>query len=922
MPLKIKVGGGGMRGSSKQSSQAKKVAPPVIPGGEMSRNNNSRPPANQPPPTAKADCCDSGMYITLPNGSCTSSPVHPYSNSSSYALYSGHQHVAQVYRGSQVSSCLSGANLGPLSYSQPNSPREPNDEGGFSPYQIHPPTYQQQTSIEDQGIDVQSPGRDSPGSSGSSSGSGCRHSITSLDSGRASSSAYDGRCSHVFLAGTNQHRLSAHSYESSTSLRQSYHSSSSSLGSMDRLDEHTPTTPSYSTPAQQINVSKLLRDGVPEAEVLRRWLCEQRFEEYFHLFVQSGYDMPTISRMTPEDLTAIGITNPSHRKKLKVEIGKLNISDGLPDYIPNSLDEWLRLLRLDEYSVCLQQQGYNKVNDVIGIAWEDLEEIGIQRLGHQKKMMLAIKRLKDIQSGIKRFSSSTNNNESSLAHHRTPIEVKCQVLSPPSSAGAVIAVTPPFQPYVEAGSALNGYASNVNSPSHLIYKPDIVAIQVRHPSGAKSLENLEENGGNVSGNVAHRHQTFLQPVEMQQQQQQQQQHRWTVQGPGMSSCDVGAMWRRGSFDDGDITPTNESYVEVEGGGTLPRPKVSIKPRPVAKIMAKTRATITSGSTECDIITSSTRDDVMECKSAVNDVVTVAEVHNSPRRSLPASPLMASSASFRKKVPPPTPPKRTNSMCEKQRTSSAEFTADEQLFASCVKSIASKFGLRSGSSEWGSASLSVPSSNAIVEGGINKLNEVPLSSPSDEGSDLSMEINEEIPDRTPPSPAPGSPVHHRQQQQQQRLQSKEGVGTASFLSKRNNESITSFESVASSSSSNSSSSSSGDGTGNGSNTLPFANENVGTIKIKSNQGLSRATSVPQAVPARSAPATPKRRSSLKGGLGCDFTPPTADPADQEAEQLRICTAEGASGDVLTDIDNMLANLSSELDAMLTNQLETD
>ncbi|GAB6020455.1 hypothetical protein CHUAL_003147 [Chamberlinius hualienensis] len=812
MPLKIKVGGGGMRGSGKQSSQAKKVAPPVVPAGEMSRN---RPSANQQAdptttpttnPVSRTDCCDSGMYITLPNGSCTSSPVHPYSNSSSYALYSGHQHVAQAYRGGQVSSCLStGASLGPLSYSQPNSPREPNDEGGFSPYQtytVHPPTYHQQTSIEDQGIDVQSPGRDSPGSSGSSSGSGCRHSITSLDSGRASSSAYDGRCGHVFLAGTNQHRLSAHSYESSTSLRQSYHSSSSSLGSMDRLDEHTPSTPGYSSPAQQINVSKLLRDGLPEAEVLRRWLCEQRFEEYFHLFIQSGYDMPTISRMTPEDLTAIGITNPSHRKKLKVEIGKLNISDGLPDYIPNSLDEWLRLLRLEEYSTCLQQQGYNKVNDVIGIAWEDLEEIGIQRLGHQKKMMLAIKRLKDIQSGVKRFSSSTNNSDVVLTHHRAPIEVKCQVISPPqpapastgSSGGAAVGVTSPFQPYVEASSVINGYVSNVNSPSHLIYKPDIVAIQIRHPSGAKSLENLEENGGGVS----------------------------------------------------------------------------IKPRPVAKIMAKTRATITSGSSnDCDIISTSTLDDVIDCKSAVNDVVTVAEVHNSPRRSLPASPLMTSSASFRKKVPPPPPPKRTNSICEresgKQRTSAAEFTADEQLFASCVKSIASKFGLKNSSSEWGNPTANIGSSNTTDSGG-HQLNEVPLSSPSDEGSDLSIEISEEVPDRTPPSPAPGSPVHHRQlrqqqqQQHHQRHQNKDG-------------------------------------------------------------SLSRAASVTQGVAVRSAPATPNRRSSLKGGIGCDFTS-TSNSSAQEAELNRNCPVGGASGDVLTDIDNMLANLSSELDAMLTNQLETD
>ena len=39
-------------------------------------------------------------------------------------------------------------------------------------------------------------------------------------------------------------------------------------------------------------------------------------------------------RMTPEDLTAIGIKNPAHRKKLKSEISKLNISDGIPSHIP------------------------------------------------------------------------------------------------------------------------------------------------------------------------------------------------------------------------------------------------------------------------------------------------------------------------------------------------------------------------------------------------------------------------------------------------------------------------------------------------------------------------------------------------------------------------------------------------------------
>lgn len=47
-----------------------------------------------------------------------------------------------------------------------------------------------------------------------------------------------------------------------------------------------------------------------------------------------------------------------------------------------------------------------------------------------------------------------------------------------------------------------------------------------------------------------------------------------------------AGWRR-SYDDGDITPTNESILVPmhEGGGTLPRPKGLVRPRPIAKIPA-------------------------------------------------------------------------------------------------------------------------------------------------------------------------------------------------------------------------------------------------------------------------------------------------------------------------------------------------
>ena len=68
--------------------------------------------------------------------------------------------------------------------------------------------------------------------------------------------------------------------------------------------------------------------------------------------------------MTPEDLTAIGIQNPGHRKRLKAEISKLHIGDGLPNHIPDSVEEWLHLVRLQDYQGVLRQQGYTTLNQV------------------------------------------------------------------------------------------------------------------------------------------------------------------------------------------------------------------------------------------------------------------------------------------------------------------------------------------------------------------------------------------------------------------------------------------------------------------------------------------------------------------------------------------------------------------------------
>ena len=44
--------------------------------------------------------------------------------------------------------------------------------------------------------------------------------------------------------------------------------------------------------------------------------------------------------MTPEDLTSVGIQNPDHRKRLRAEISKLSISDGVPDQPGLTLEGW------------------------------------------------------------------------------------------------------------------------------------------------------------------------------------------------------------------------------------------------------------------------------------------------------------------------------------------------------------------------------------------------------------------------------------------------------------------------------------------------------------------------------------------------------------------------------------------------------
>jgi hypothetical protein len=444
------------------------------------------------------------------------------------------------------------------------------------------------------------------GGSGLSSSSGASSGIGSMHNG-AIASATGGNV-HVGAPLTSLplgHRLS---YESSaSSSRHSYHSSSSSLGSLDKLLEDSDST---------LNVLDMFQKGCSDQEVLAAWLSELRFEEYINNFIHAGYDMPTITRMTPEDLTAIGVTKPGHRKRLKAEISRLNIGDGIPDYKPSDLIEWLTLLRLEGYYESLSQQGYSTVDDMLQLTWEDLEDIGVSRLGHQKKLMLAIKYLQNPalkKSGGSGMTSSLDRDKHCLG----VIHGHQHLTIPQSSSNRHSACSNSSnysQDQIDNRGPLNfpdEIAFNV-PPSEIVHlrqghappevvQPDIVAIQVRNSGGSFRLSQLSSSSDTGLMTDPHQvtHQTFQSPVRRPSSAEQ------NISEEMYSS----RLYREGS--DREMTPTTEDSLYRSIGEGPPRTlspsgsigsngsgrggtgvKVApIRPRPVAKIVARTKQSI-------------------------------------------------------------------------------------------------------------------------------------------------------------------------------------------------------------------------------------------------------------------------------------------------------------------------------------------
>ncbi|RZC42548.1 caskin-1 [Asbolus verrucosus] len=527
-------------------------------------------------------------------------------------------------------------------------------------------------------------------------------------------------------------------------------------------------------------------DMTQDQEIIHAWLVDLQYDEYFPLFVGAGYDLPTIGRMTPEDLTAIGIKKPNHRKRLKAEIAQLNLPDNLPEFIPGSLEEWLQLLRLEEYLPAFLDQGYQTVDDVTQLTWEDLEEFGIVKLGHQKKIMLAIKRVKDIRAG-KRINTDSNRI------YATQDVMVHAPLGPPSPG--VPAVHSTFRSFHQPWEI--DQTRQLAAGTHYVqqlYCTDIVPIKIRTGRG-KSLESLED------------------PTE-------RTHHTFSAENTQTFYYQQPIGWRTRSYDDGDITPTNETGLLYEGGGTLPRPRGVIRPRPIAKITAKARETFP------DFEKPQFNPEKYanpQYKTLPRDLIDTSKYH------IQYSPMMG------KKIPP-NPPKRQESEGNEQTTT-------------------------------------------VEIHHVQTSSPLPLPAyPSSDSLSISLDNQGDLP--LPPPPAPGTPPGQSKMNSSQSWGAEEQELIKTLALQHRNGSDASFKSSSSTES----------------DSLPFANENAGTIRTRAG-GNNR--------PADYSPAKPR------AGL-----PPHPSPTPNRQPSARNQRSEPA--DVLNDIGNMLANLTDELDAMLEEE----
>ncbi|XP_054160332.1 caskin-2-like [Oppia nitens] len=904
-----------------------RISPPIAPNNANSDQNKGNPRI-----TGNGD---PEPQLTSPTNNLMSQTNDDYGNMYSHQYYDSNNYLSHMklnkYAANVNQSAISASNMCTLSVGvSGQSITTPITAivNGMTSVNLNPNSMNNsRASLEDHGVDV---GRVSPSTSSNDSRKS-RYSSASLDSGRGSDTK----------TSAQSHRVSVHSCESlgsQLSTKDNYNhnsASSSSIGSGNSVtvDVDINTTNNVSTVADPnwtpvsastsitgpLSIPEMVLHGIPDEEIIHTWLSRIHYEEYVSNFIKAGYDMPTISRMTPEDLTAIGITKPQKRQNLKTEIQKLTIADGIPNFKPNSLLEWLKLLRLEEYFTILCQQGYNSIDRVTELAWEDLEEVGITKLGHQKKIMLAIKKIKNINNNINSCKTSESTHNLSLPLIYNNNSSSCDGMARPNNNGYNMSFNSQYQDTV----AIKMFAPTTKStPSPTTEQLPPIAPQLKtfqqlpinrfmysrqrsdvpytgflsndtqnmlQSSRGRSLESLDYNDSNyhlfwskqsnhmLNGFPKQQQMPYSESYELTQQRESEQIHGYETDNEVINN----------------YANNRRTMYEIDGTATLHRPKGMVKAKPVAKIVAKTRPP-----TQPDVNTFNQIYDTQKKYEPMSQSDNNLKNNficddNSSSYYQDVNPQIY--ASIKRKKTPPPPPKRVNSMRNTLTTSSPIYSGtsipsfssplsplhshhrqsydgydqfQEQVFASCVKNLTSRFSMKN-------MEDTTPSDDKTFKG---------------------------CADDFPPPP---SPLSFNDCQNYNTLQRKK-------KDKNDRQECN----ISSSSSTES---------------MPFANDNIGTIKQnRVNPEYNKDREIHSPSPSFTCSAPPSLTNSPSSTSPHSITNDQKNfVANQSPVKLRSVDNQrngirpngmplSLKDDPLDDIETMLVNLSNQLDLML----ETD
>jgi len=148
-------------------------------------------------------------------------------------------------------------------------------------------------------------------------------------------------------------------------------------------------------------------------------------------------------------------------------------------------------LNLHQYTATLKSQGIATIDSLLQVSFEDLEEIGINKLGHQKKLTLAVERLKKLKTQSAVTSGGCNNSNAFHANNNNNCSPTMSFASP--VANNLIA-TPPIYPrrqmvMTSGGDNLNNFDTTTHSAGSSSNLPPTTPRRITQQTANTNLNN-------------------------------------------------------------------------------------------------------------------------------------------------------------------------------------------------------------------------------------------------------------------------------------------------------------------------------------------------------------------------------------------------------------------------------------------------